>query len=99
MQSISGAATIEVAKVPISDGAKAALAAEPSLIESVLAGGDDYEILCTVTPDRAQSFRAAAAALKVPLTEIGGISQGEGARFLGADMQPMHLSRLSYSHF
>jgi thiamine-monophosphate kinase len=64
-----------------------------------LAGGDDYEILCTVHPDKIASFRAAADAAKVPLAEIGKISQGEGVRFLNADMKPLVLSRLSYSHF
>jgi thiamine-monophosphate kinase len=97
---VSGvAATIQVAKVPLSDAARGALAADSSLMETVLAGGDDYEILCTVAPDKAESFRAAAAAANVPLTEIGAISQGEGARFLDAENKPMPLKRLSYSHF
>jgi thiamine-monophosphate kinase len=69
------------------------------LIESVLAGGDDYEILCTVAPEKVQSFLAAAAAVNVPLADIGAISQGEGVRFLDAENKPLALSRLSYSHF
>ena len=93
------AATIQVAKVPLSDAARGALAAEPSLIETILAGGDDYEILCAVAPDKVASFRAAATAANVPLTDIGTISQGEGARFLDAENRPLALSRLSYSHF
>ena len=97
---VSGvAATIGVAKVPLSDAARGALAAEPSLIETILAGGDDYEILCTVALDKVESLRAAAAAANVPLTEIGTISSGEGARFLDAENKPLTLSRLSYSHF
>jgi thiamine-monophosphate kinase len=98
--SVSGvAATIQVAKVPLSDAARGALSAAPSLIETILAGGDDYEILCTVAPDRVENFRAAAAAANVSLTEIGTISGGEGARFLDADNKALTLSRLSYSHF
>jgi thiamine-monophosphate kinase len=97
---VSGvAATIQIAKVPLSDAARGALSAAPSLIETILAGGDDYEILCTVAPDRVENFRAAAAAANVSLTEIGTISGGEGARFLDADNKPLTLSRLSYSHF
>ncbi len=98
--SVSGvAATIQVAKVPLSDAARGALSAAPSLIETILAGGDDYEILCTVAPDRVENFRAAAAAANVSLTEIGAISGGGGAQFLDADNKPLTLSRLSYSHF
>jgi thiamine-monophosphate kinase len=93
------AATIQLAKVPLSDAARGALIAESSLIETILAGGDDYEVLCTVPPDKVESFCAAAAAANVPLTEIGVISQGEGARFLDAENKPMTLTRLSYSHF
>jgi thiamine-monophosphate kinase len=97
---VSGvAATIQVANVPLSDAARGAIAAEPSLIETILAGGDDYEVLCTVPPDQVESFRAAVTAVNVPLTEIGTIAKGEGARFLDAENKPLTLKRLSYSHF
>jgi thiamine-monophosphate kinase len=93
------AASIEVTKVPLSEAARTALAAEPSLLETILAGGDDYEILCTVAPGKAEAFHAAAASMKVPLTEIGVVAEGEGVRFLDAGGNPLQLSRLSYSHF
>lgn len=97
---VSGvAATVKVGKVPLSEAAHGAVAAEPSLVETVLTGGDDYEILCTVAPGKVDSFRAAAVAANVPLTEIGTISEGAGARFLDAENKPLMLSRLSYSHF
>lgn len=97
---VSGvAATVEVGKVPLSDAARVVLDADPSLTETILAGGDDYEVLCTVPPGKVESFRAAAAAANVGLTDIGAISQGEGARFLDAENKPLTLSRLSYSHF
>jgi thiamine-monophosphate kinase len=97
---VSGVAgTVEVAKVPLSDAARGAFAGEPSLIETILTGGDDYEILCAVSPDKVEGFRAAADSVSVPLTEIGTVSQGEGVRFLDAQGKKMTLSRLSYSHF
>jgi thiamine-monophosphate kinase len=97
---VSGiAATVDVAKVPLSDGAKAALAADPALVETILAGGDDYEILFTIGPDKWDDFRAAAERVNVPVTEIGMVAEGEGARFLDSGGKSMTLSRLSYSHF
>jgi thiamine-monophosphate kinase len=97
---VSGVAgTVEVANVPLSDAARGAFAGEPSLIETILTGGDDYEILCAVSPDKIEGFRAAADSVSVPLTEIGTVSQGEGVRFLDAQGKTMTLSRLSYSHF
>ncbi len=93
------AAEIEVARVPFSDAAKAVLAAEPAMLETALTGGDDYEIVCTVPAAKADAFRAAAKVVDVPVTEIGQIKAGEGARFLGAGGQALAFKRASFSHF
>jgi thiamine-monophosphate kinase len=93
------AAEVEVARVPLSDAAKAAIASDASLIETALTGGDDYEIVCTVPPEKADAFRAAAQTANVPVTEIGRIASGEGTRFLGADGQPLAFKRPAFSHF
>jgi thiamine-monophosphate kinase len=85
--------------VPLSDAARHALAADPALIDPILTGGDDYEVLCTMAPDKLASFRASAEAASVPVTEIGRIVAGEGARFLGADGKPLVFARPSFSHF
>ena len=92
-------ASIEAARVPLSDAAQAVVAADSAALETALTGGDDFEIVCTVPPAKADSFRAAAAAVKVPVTEIGVIEAGEGARFLGADGAPLTFARASFSHF
>jgi thiamine-monophosphate kinase len=93
------AAEIEVARVPLSDAAKAVLAADPAMLETALTGGDDYEIVCTVPAAKAESFRAAAQAAQVTVTEIGQITAGEGARFLGAGGEPLIFKHASFSHF
>jgi thiamine-monophosphate kinase len=93
------AAEIEVARVPLSDAARAALAADPAMLEPALTGGDDYEIVCTVPAGKADSFRAAGKAANVPVTEIGEIKAGEGARFIGPDGQALTFKRASFSHF
>jgi thiamine-monophosphate kinase len=97
---VSGvAAEIQVAQVPLSDAARAVIAAAPAVLETALTGGDDYEVLCTVPPAKAAAFRAAAQAAHVAVSEIGTIVAGEGARFLGADGQPLAFKRVSFSHF
>jgi len=93
------AAEVEVARIPLSDAAKAALAAEPGMLETALTGGDDYEIVCTVPAAKAESFRAAAQAANVAVTEIGQIKAGEGTRFLKPDGQALAFRRASFSHF
>jgi thiamine-monophosphate kinase len=93
-------AAIAVSRVPLSPTAQAALAAAPPLLESILTGGDDYEILCTIAPASAASFAAEAAAAGVAVTDIGEAVAGEGApQFLAADGRPLAFARPSFSHF
>jgi thiamine-monophosphate kinase len=93
-------ADIEVARVPLSDAARAAVAVDGALIEPVLAGGEDYEILCAVSPGKAAAYLYAAAALGVPVTDIGRIVEGDAApRFLDKAQQPLSFARTGYSHF
>jgi thiamine-monophosphate kinase len=93
------AANVEVARVPLSDAARALIATEPGFRETALTGGDDYEIVCTVPPDKAESFKAAAKAADVSVGEIGVIAEGEGARFIGPDGEPLVFRHTSFSHF
>ena len=92
------AAEIDVAGVPLSQAARAAVAAEPALIETVLTGGDDYEIVAAIAPQRLSAFRAAAQVAGVAVSEIGRIEAGEGARFRH-EGKALAFARPSYSHF
>jgi thiamine-monophosphate kinase len=94
----SVAADIDVAGVPLSEAAQAALTADPTLIETLMTGGDDYEILLTLAPDKLPALRAAAAAAEVAVTEIGRMHKGESARFI-RDGQALAFARAAYSHF
>lgn len=90
---------VEVARVPFSEAGHAFIAAEPEARETALTGGDDYEILCAVPPDKAESFRAAAKSAGVPVSEIGLIAEGDGARFIGPEGEPLVFRHVSFSHF
>jgi len=92
-------AEVEVARVPLSAAARRAVAADATLLEAALTGGDDYEILCTMPSARLATFREAAAAAGVAVTAIGRIGAGEGARFLDDAGKPLTFARGSYSHF
>jgi thiamine-monophosphate kinase len=93
------AAVVDVARVPLSAAARTVLKAEPQLVTTVLSGGDDYEIVCTVRPARLAAFQAAARAVGVPMTDIGRIVRGSGASFLGLDGRLLAFERASFSHF
>ncbi len=65
-------ARVGVATVPLSAAGRACLRADPSLIETVLTGGDDYELLFTMP----QSSRPALTGLPERVSEIGVIESG-----------------------
>jgi len=93
-------AEIGATQVPLCDAACRAVAAEPAMLERALTGGDDYEIVCTVPPKKAASFKAASAKAGVPVVEIGVITKGSARpRFLGSDGKPLTFKQLSFSHF
>jgi thiamine-monophosphate kinase len=92
------AAEIDVARVPLSDAVRSAIAADPETLEAALSGGDDYEIVLTLAPDKFAAFSAAAHQAGVAVTEIGRIATGEGARFLH-DGKTLTFARPSYSQF
>ena len=92
-------AEIEVARVPLSKAARAALAADSKAIETVLTGGDDFEVVATVPPPALDVFLAAARVVDIPVAAIGRVTAGTGARFLGPDNRPLMFARASFSHF
>jgi thiamine-monophosphate kinase len=93
------AADVAIGDVPLSAAARHAAAAEPALIEAILTGGDDFEVVATVAPDRFEALRQEAAAADVTITRIGTITAGHGAHFRDADGRPLVFRRPSYSHF
>ena len=93
-------AEIDVARVPLSSAAKAVVDADAAMIETVLTGGDDYEIVCTVAPDKLANLLAAASAAKVEIAEIGRITaKTSPPKFIGRNGKPMLFKKLSFSHF
>jgi thiamine-monophosphate kinase len=98
---VSGvAAEIVVARVPLSASARAVLAKEPALIETILTGGDDYEIVACVPAGKVETLRQQASAAGVAVTEIGTVTAGQGeARFLDSNGRPLVFRRPSFSHF
>lgn len=93
-------AEIAADRVPLSEAARQAVAADPALIEPVLTGGDDYEILATVPSAKRDALIAEAAAAGVAMTEIGSVQAGPPeARFFTARGERLAFSRPSFSHF
>jgi len=93
-------AVVDTPRIPVSATAASLLSRRAVGIETLIAGGDDYEILCTVPEGNADAFTKAARQAGVAVTAIGTIMAGEGpARFLDGEGREIALPRLSYSHF
>jgi thiamine-monophosphate kinase len=94
------AAEIDLDRLPLSeDGLRHMEGASDraqALIE-LATGGDDYELVCTASPERAEHLIAAAVAAGVRMTVVGRISEGQGvrARYEERDITP---PRLGYRH-
>ena len=91
-------AEIDVARVPLCEAARTVVTADPAEMDTVLTGGDDYEIVLTLAPEKFPAFCAAAEAAGVAVTEIGRVTAGKGAHFV-RDGKALTFKRPSYSHF
>ena len=97
-------AHVEAASVPVSAPAAGLVARGVVGIETLLSGGDDYEILCAVSELQSDAFVRAGQAAGVTITPIGTVLEGSDAgrascRFVDGLGRELILSRLSYSHF
>ena len=77
---------------------RAAVSADAKLIERILTGGDDYEIVLTLPEAKFGSLHAAARTAGVPLAKIGQAASGQGVRFL-REGKALSFAQPSYSHF
>ncbi|RZK91217.1 MAG: thiamine-monophosphate kinase [Methylobacterium sp.] len=93
-------ALIRLGDVPLSPAAARAVAQAPNLMDTVLTGGDDYEILCAVAPENLAVICAAAAAAGIPLHPIGTVTGGDAPpAFEASDGSRKTFAAASFSHF
>lgn len=93
------AAVVEAPALPLSAAARAALAAEPALLATLITGGDDYELAFTAAPGRAGDIAALADRLDLPLTRIGRLTEGRGLTVLDASGAELSLATKGWTHF
>lgn len=92
-------AALDGRRFPFSPALRTALASDPHLFETAITGGDDYEVLAAVPPDKAIAFQAAAAASGVSVTQIGHIMDGTGVTIAGLDGAPFEPGKSGWDHF
>jgi thiamine-monophosphate kinase len=93
-------AVIDLASIPLSGAAKDLVSRGIVGLETLIAGGDDYEILCTIAEDRVEAFAQAAKRAGVSVSSIGTVIAGSTApKFIDEQGREITLERRSYSHF
>lgn len=94
------AAEIDLERVPLSEDGLRHVERSAEPLEALIAlatGGDDYELVLTAAPERAEHVIAAAAVAGVRMTAIGRVESGQGVRALYRGREAP-LNRLGYRH-
>ena len=92
-------ARVRLADLPLSAAARKALAVDPKLMLTIAAGGDDYEVLVAVSPEKASDFVAAAGRAAVGMTCIGTLTSDSTVILEGADGLPVSFPSSGWDHF
>lgn len=99
MRASGTSGVVDLGAIPLSPAARAALASDSRVIDDLVTGGDDYEILCTVPAERAASFLEESASVGVQATLIGTVEEGDGEAVFRAGDRQHSYERGSFSHF
>jgi thiamine-monophosphate kinase len=85
--------------IPLSPAARAAVAAGASVLDLV-SGGDDYELVFTLSPEAVPDAQAAAAECGVAITDIGHMTLGPAGHVILRDAKgrPINLARKGWQH-
>lgn len=94
-------AVIDADKIPLSPAAKKAVMDTPSLLETILTGGEDYELAFIIDPREVSMMNIAAQKVNVPLTKIGELQIGNigAVQVLDKDKHAIPLKQKGWEHF
>jgi thiamine-monophosphate kinase len=92
-------AEIEVGRLPLSAAVHKILTIDATAVESVLGGGDDYEVLFAVPPESAGDVVAWARTAGVAVTEIGALTESAGVILQATDGSRRTLAPAGWDHF
>jgi thiamine-monophosphate kinase len=85
-------------KMPLSPSTSQLLQHHSSLLETILSGGDDYELLFTAPPHFAEDIKQIANNTHVNITKIGQVTQGQGVELLDENNNLLKLAQKGYLH-
>tara|TARA_B100000315_G_scaffold223256_1_gene227901 strand:- start:22517 stop:23509 length:993 start_codon:yes stop_codon:yes gene_type:complete len=92
-------ADVQIADIPLSKAANGALAENSALLDLILGGGDDYELLFTTEHSFAAAAEKIAAESGVTLTKIGEITNTGAIRLFDQNGQEHTPRQKGFTHF
>ncbi len=93
-------ARVAIDSLPLSSCFKRAVeSSSPEFRRYTLSGGEDYELLFTVSPERLDDARSAAEASGTAVTAIGGITSGNGIILVDSAGGHYTPESSGYDHF
>lgn len=93
-------AVLKSDRVPLSAPVATAIQNGGAGLDLALDGGDDYEVLVAIPPDRRTGFEAAAAAVGISATEIGSLTKfAPGVSVIDAGGETVQMRSRSFEHF
>ena len=101
VQASACGARLMLADVPVSEALQSIYRnnSESVDMQSVLTGGDDYELCFTLDPDRAESVIQCAREHNIRLTRVGEITGSAGIVCIGSAGQVCEYTATGYQHF
>ncbi|MEK9969828.1 MAG: thiamine-phosphate kinase [Ferrovibrio sp.] len=91
--------TIDAGSVPLSLATRQAVQDDPDLLDVVLTGGDDYELLFAAPPGKAAAVAELSRKVGLAANRIGRFGAGEGTTVIDQYGNLLKLSRRGYQHF
>lgn len=92
-------AEISLEKIPLSQAAKKAIEKDSSLYETILTGGDDYELLFSIKAADKEILAELARSSDTKVSIIGRISDNFALTVYGLDGQKVECQSTGYRHF
>jgi thiamine-monophosphate kinase len=93
-------AEVAAADVPLSEAARKILRDAPFVLETILTGGGDYEILCAVPPSQSAAFEADSAAAGVQVRPVATARPGNAPpAFKDTEGRSLVFARPSFQHY
>jgi thiamine-monophosphate kinase len=92
-------ARVDQAALPLSIGFQTVRAIDPTAAQTALFGGDDYEVLAAVPPDRFEPFVQEGAAAGIPVARIGVFTALTDIQLVDPSGARIEIGASGWDHF